>query len=225
MPVSRVSMEYLCHHTCCHVSVLPSCLIDHWYILHVSSMCLLSVTHLISTSMVIVSGSCLFWRLLTSSTCHTVSQGFQGCTQGISQTHHAWPPNICVWLLALLQYHYASGTFSTWNICVSRLCFSVLAKPCHTTFPGVWTSHLSYSCISSSVQFNSVTQSCPTLWDPWTAAHQASLSITNSWSLLKLVSIELVMPSNHLILCHPLLPPLIFRSIRVFSNESALHIR
>ena len=58
------------------------------------------------------------------------------------------------------------------------------------------------------------------------AAHQASLSITNSWSLLKLMSIELVMPSNHLILCHPLLlPPLIFPSIRVFSNESALHIR
>ena len=60
----------------------------------------------------------------------------------------------------------------------------------------------------------------------WTAAHQASLSITNSRSLLKLMSIELVMPSNHLILCHPLLlPPSIFPSIRVFSNESALCIR
>ena len=56
---------------------------------------------------------------------------------------------------------------------------------------------------------------------PWTAAHQASLSITNSQSLLKLMSIELVMPSNHLILCCPLLlPPSIFLSIRVFSNES-----
>ena len=61
---------------------------------------------------------------------------------------------------------------------------------------------------------------------PWTAARQAHLSITNSQSLLKLMSIELVMPSNHLILCHPLLlPPLIFLSIRVFSNESVLHIR
>ena len=61
---------------------------------------------------------------------------------------------------------------------------------------------------------------------PWTAAHQAALSITNSRSLLKLMSIELVMPSNHLILCHPLLlPPSIFPSIRVFSNESALCIR
>ena len=61
---------------------------------------------------------------------------------------------------------------------------------------------------------------------PWTAARQASLSITNSQSLLKLMSIESVMPSNHLILCCPLLlPASIFPSIRVFSNESVLHIR
>ena len=60
---------------------------------------------------------------------------------------------------------------------------------------------------------------------PWIAAHQASLSITNSRTLLKLMSIELVMPSNHLILCRPLLLPSIFPNIRVFSNESALHIR
>ena len=61
---------------------------------------------------------------------------------------------------------------------------------------------------------------------PWTAAIQASLSITNFWSLLKLISIESVMPSNHLILCRPLLLlPSIFPSIRVFSNESVLHIR
>ena len=60
---------------------------------------------------------------------------------------------------------------------------------------------------------------------PWTAAHQASLSITNSWSLIKLMSIESVMPSNHLTLCHPLLLPSIFPSIRVFLNKSALHIR
>ena len=61
---------------------------------------------------------------------------------------------------------------------------------------------------------------------PWTAAHQASLLITNCWSSLKLMSIESVMPSNHLILCHPLLlPPSIFPRIRVFSNESDLHIR
>ena len=61
---------------------------------------------------------------------------------------------------------------------------------------------------------------------PWTTAQQASLFITNSWSLLKFMSCELVMPSNHLLLCHPLLLlPSVFPSIRVFSNESALHIR
>ena len=75
------------------------------------------------------------------------------------------------------------------------------------------------------VQFSSVTKLCPALCDPWTAAHQASLFITNSWTLLKLMSIESVMPSNHLILCHPLLlPPLIFPIIRVFSSESLLCI-
>ena len=61
---------------------------------------------------------------------------------------------------------------------------------------------------------------------PWTAAHQSSLSITDSsWSLLKLMSIEAVMPSNHLILCQPLLPPSVLPSIKVFSNESVLRIR
>ena len=75
-------------------------------------------------------------------------------------------------------------------------------------------------------QFSSVAQSWPTHCDPWTAAHQASLSITNSRSSLKLWSIESVMPSNHLILCRPLLlPPSVFPSIRIFSNESALSIR
>ena len=77
----------------------------------------------------------------------------------------------------------------------------------------------------SSVQFSSVAQSCPTLCDPMDHS-QASLSITNSWSLAKLMSIESVMPSNHLILCYPLLLlPSIFPSIRVFSNESAPQIR
>ena len=76
--------------------------------------------------------------------------------------------------------------------------------------------------------FSSV-QSLSHVWlfaTPWTAACQASLSITNSLSLLRLMSIELLMPFNHLILCHPLLfPPSIFPSIRVFSNESTLRIR
>ena len=81
----------------------------------------------------------------------------------------------------------------------------------------------SKTCLRSSVQlsrsvvYDSMTQ--------WTAARQVSLSITNSRSLLKLMSIESVMPSNHLILCRPLLLPSIIPSIRVFSNESVLHIR
>ena len=75
-------------------------------------------------------------------------------------------------------------------------------------------------------QFSSVTLLCPTLCDPWIAACQASLSITNYWSLLKFMSIVSVMPSNHLILCHSLLLlPSIFPSTRVFSTESVLHIK
>ena len=87
-------------------------------------------------------------------------------------------------------------------------------------------SYKSIHSMFSSVQFSSVAQSCLTLVTPWIAARQASLSITNSRSLLKLMSIESVMPSSHLILCRPLLllPP-IPPSIRVFSNESTLHMR
>ena len=75
------------------------------------------------------------------------------------------------------------------------------------------------------LQFSSVTQLCLTLCDPWTIACQASLFFTISWGLLKLMSIESVMPSNHLILCHPHLLLLIFSSIRVFSNESVLYVK
>ena len=77
-----------------------------------------------------------------------------------------------------------------------------------------------------SVQFSSVVQSCLTLCDPMDCSTQASLSITNYRRTPKLISIESVMPSNLLILCHPLfLLPSIFPNIRVFSNESALRIR
>ena len=78
----------------------------------------------------------------------------------------------------------------------------------------------------SSVQFNHSVSHVRLFVTPWTAARQASLSITNSQNLLKLMSIESMMPSNHLILCHPiLLAPSIFPSITVFSNESALRIK
>ena len=89
-----------------------------------------------------------------------------------------------------------------------------------------WSSHSNHGkqvLHFTSVQSLSHVGLFPT---PWTAVSQASLSITNSRSLPKLTSIESVMPSNHFILCRPLLlPPSIFPSIRVFSNESALHIR
>ena len=80
--------------------------------------------------------------------------------------------------------------------------------------------------LTLSIQFSSVAQLCLTLWDPWTAACQASLSITRIQGLLKLMSIASGMPSNHLILCRPLLlSPSIFPSIKVFSNEPVLRIR
>ena len=88
-----------------------------------------------------------------------------------------------------------------------------------------WISYfwLKIHSLFSSVQLLSHVQLFATTW---TAARQASLPITNSWSLNKLMSIESVRPSNHLILCHPLLLlPLVFPNIRVFSDESALRIR
>ena len=103
-------------------------------------------------------------------------------------------------------------------------------RPWGTGRPGVLQSMRSKSVGHDWNPFRPV-QSLSGIWffvTPWIAAYQASLSITNSWSLLNLMSIELVMPSNHLILilCRPLLlPPSIFPSIKVFSNESFLHIR
>ena len=92
-----------------------------------------------------------------------------------------------------------------------------LTKPLQRPFPQHHTLTLSSLQLLRHVQLFAT---------PWTAACQASLSITNSWSLLKLMSIASVMPSNHLMLCRPLLLlPSIFPSIRVFSNASALHIR
>ena len=86
-----------------------------------------------------------------------------------------------------------------------------------------WVTNNNSRITRTSVQFSSVTHLFLTL--QLHAAHQASLLVTNSPSLLRLMSIELVMPSNYLILCHPLLMPSIFPSIRVFSNEPVLHIR
>ena len=107
---------------------------------------------------------------------------------------------------AIIIFFYLFDTCSYWKILVK-----------------IFSIRKYYTLIYFSVQFScSVVSNSVT---PWTAARQASLSITNSWSLLKLMSIKSVMPSNHLILCCPLLlPPSIFTSIRVFSNELVLLI-
>ena len=107
-----------------------------------------------------------------------------------------------------LRYHLKEGEFQILWFYIMALRWSTVMKAIIFMF--------------SSVQSLSHVQLFVT---PWAAACQASLSITNSWSLLKLMSIELVMPSDHLILPCPLLLPSIFPSIRVFSNELVLHIR
>ena len=110
---------------------------------------------------------------------------------------------------------------------------SVRVSPWEPICNGIWSERHCHKapCLpldKGQAQFSSV-QSLSHVWlfaTPWTTAHQASLSITNSRSTLKVMSIELVMTPNHLILCHSLLfPPSIFPSIRVFSNESVLCIR
>ena len=109
---------------------------------------------------------------------------------------------------------WSTDTYTIWmnlkNITLSKIS---QAQRLYTMFPFIWN-------ILSSVQ------SLSRVWlfeTPWNAARQASLSITNSWNLLKLMSIESVMPSNHLILCYPLLLlPSVFPSNRVFSNKSVL---
>ena len=107
------------------------------------------------------------------------------------------------------------------------LCCPLLFMP--SIFQIRWSKYWSFCNTPSneSVQFSSVQplSRVRLFATPWTTAHQASLSITNFWSLLTLISIESVMPSNHLILCFPfLLLPSVLHSIRVFSNKSALRI-
>ena len=136
----------------------------------------------------------------------------------------------CWLLFQSLQLHHFSLCLTTSH---GLLQFCVSDVPLPISYREMaFRAHLKYQVSSphfkmlnsiSSVQLLSRVQLFVT---SWTAACQASLSITNSWSLLKLMSIKLVIPSNHLILCHPfLLLPSVFPSIRVFSNESVLCIR
>ena len=141
-------------------------------------------------------------------------------------------------LKSLLQHH-SSKTSVLWSL---SFFVAQISHPYITTGKIVALTKQTFAGKIMSVLFNILSRfviaflprrfssvqslSCVRLFEtPWTTARQASLSITNSWSLLKLISIESVMPSNHLILCHPLLLPSIFPSIGVFSNESALCIR
>ena len=110
------------------------------------------------------------------------------------------------------------NTTTTWNLKNNKQAKNIISVSCAIVFYR--------SIISSSVV---VVQSVSRIWlfvTPWTATHQISLSFTISWSLLTPISIELMMPSNHRILCCPIfLLPSVFTSIKVFSSESALHIR
>ena len=127
-----------------------------------------------------------------------------------------WPCNLTPW------HNYPDKTVIKKDSC-TPVFFAALC-----TIPRIcnhlW-SPLKNEWVKKLWSVGSVIQSCPTLCDPWTEASQASLSNINSRSLLKLMSIELVMPANHLILSCPLLLPSVFPRIRVFSNESVLHIR
>ena len=114
------------------------------------------------------------------------------------------------------MYVWVSLLYTNYHTIVNRLYSNIKEKLNKKTCEGGATFLTSVQSLSRVLLFVS----------PWAAAHQASLSITNSWSLLKLMSIESLMPSNHLTLCHPLLLlPSVFRTIRVFSIESVLPIR
>ena len=137
---------------------------------------------------------------------------WEGC-KGTQTNSHIWHLDLCSWLLN--KHHPPTHT--------------------HTFAPGIWHrfQKFLYEILTTLISYWIGTIIFPTshirklkfLLFSQTAAHQASLSFTISQSLLKLMSLELVMPSNHFVFCHPLLLPSVFPSIRVFSNELALRIR
>ena len=129
----------------------------------------------------------------------------------------------------MLFFFYFKHCAPTKSDLLLKCWLHVLSPTCHSSRCSIWQN--THSCLSKSylsLQFTSVQllSHVRLFATPWTTAHQVSLSITNSRSLPKLISIESVMPSNHLILSRPLLLlPSIFPSIRIFSNESVLCIR
>ena len=151
----------------------------------------------------------------------------QGLTPALIHPHLLWSPLCSISGSLPIAYKHPQVSL-TLKIIIFSLTWVFL-------FPFIFSQSfcwrivivINYSLLTqSSVQFSSVAQLCPTFATPWTTACRASLPITNSQSPPKPMSIESVMPSNHLIFCCPLLLlPSIFPSIRVFSNESALRIR
>ena len=180
--------------------------------------------------MVLLAWKCLYAPLTLKdvfSECRVLHLGYLSsrCSQIVSIV------SIVFWLLLFLlrsrlkSYCFAFEVNVLFFPLLLSLCmcmsvvFSCLTMICFGVISFIFILLELFSCCSAAEQ-------CPTLCDPRTAAHQASLSVTISWSLPKLICIELVMPSCHLLLCCPLLLlPSILPSIRVFSNESALHIR
>ena len=158
-------------------------------------------------------------------TSHSRMSGPKWMTTEFSKYDH-WPSQWPWWLSVSLRPFLCSSSVYSWHFLISSasvrslqfLSFIVLILAWNVPLISPVFLKRSLSSVQSLSRW--------LLGTPWTAAHQVFLSIANSWSLLKLVSIESVMPSNRLILCCPLLiPPSIFPSIRVFSNESLLHIR
>ena len=184
---------------------------------------------------------------------HSVVSNSLDCNPPCSSVHEIFQAGILEWVAISFSRGSSWSRDWTWVSCISGRLFTIWAtreiciiyiqqnapildKGIHKCYhhPNQHLGRFHHSgklhnpFFSHSLRFSSVQSlSCVQLFStPWTEAHQASLSITNSWSLPKLMSIELVMPSNHLILCCPLLLlPSIFSSIRVFSNESDLRIR
>ena len=170
------------------------------------------------------------WKAVWLDVGRTGDEGEAVKWAGIS-SQKPWGPQ--EWVGFHTLWRNASGGFKanpnkcTYFIPAERSLWSI-KKECNSICPPVTRDGFLNKRLKTQFWISSV-QSLSRVWlfvTPWTAAHQASLSITNSRGLLKLMSIELVMPSNHLILCCPFLLLLsIFPSIRVFSNESVLCIR
>ena len=150
-------------------------------------------------------------KVLVAQLCPTLCDPMD-CSLPGSSVHGTLQARILEWVATPFSRGSSQPRDRTWVSCIAGRFFTL------------WATR--EASVLMTVSFSSV-QSLSRVWlfvTPWTAARQASLSITNSQSLLRLVSIESVMPSNHLILSCPLLLPSIFPSIRVFSNESVLHI-